>query len=56
MAADYAFREGDVEIDEGLGFPRAYAKLCRDRGVVGAYSHGPPFAFIPYAMQQHEVI
>ncbi|KAL3598465.1 hypothetical protein D5086_006383 [Populus alba] len=55
MAADHAFREGDVEIDEGLGFPRAYAKLCRDRGAVGTYSHGPPLAFIPYAMQQHEI-
>ncbi|KAJ6706314.1 HNH ENDONUCLEASE [Salix purpurea] len=55
MAADYAFKEEDMEIDEGVGFPRAYAKLCRDRGAVGAYSHGPPFAFIPYAMQQHEI-
>ncbi|KAF9685247.1 hypothetical protein SADUNF_Sadunf03G0034900 [Salix dunnii] len=55
MAADYVLKDEDMEIDEGFGFPRAYAKLCRDRGVVGAYSHGPPFAFIPYAMQQHEI-
>ncbi|KAI9401821.1 hypothetical protein POPTR_001G175500v4 [Populus trichocarpa] len=56
MAADYAFKEEDMEIDEGFGFPRAYAKLCRDHGVVGTYTHGPPFAFTPYAMQQHEIL
>ncbi|CAK7356612.1 unnamed protein product [Dovyalis caffra] len=55
MAADYAFKEEDMEVDEGLGFPRAYARLCRDRGVVWTYSHGPPFAFTPYVMQQHEI-
>ncbi|KAJ6711745.1 TRICHOHYALIN [Salix purpurea] len=56
MAADYAFKVEDMEIDEGFGFPRAYAKLCRDRGIVGTCTHGPPFAFTPYAMEQHEVL
>ena len=56
MVADYAFKVEDMEIDEGLGFPRAYAKLCRDHGVVGTCTHGPPFSFTPYAMEQHEVI
>lgn len=54
MAAAYAFDEEDMVVDEGLGYPKAYAKLCRDGGV-GIYSHGPPFTFIPYATQQHEV-
>ncbi|KAJ6427282.1 hypothetical protein OIU84_022806 [Salix udensis] len=56
MAADYAFKVEDMEIDEGFGFPRAYAKLCRDRGIVGTCTHGPPFAFTPYEMEQHEVL
>lgn len=54
MAFDYAFTGGEMEIDDGLGYPKAYAKLCRDRSV-GPYSHGPPFTFVPYCLQQQEV-
>ncbi|XP_068304070.1 intracellular protein transport protein USO1 [Pyrus communis] len=53
MAFDYAFTGGEMEIDDGLGYPKAYAKLCRDRSV-GPYSHGPPFTFMPYCLQQEE--
>ncbi|KAL6972829.1 hypothetical protein U1Q18_027003 [Sarracenia purpurea var. burkii] len=42
-----------MAIDEGLGYPKAYAKLCRDRSV-SPYSHGPPFTFTPYALQHNE--
>lgn len=44
-----------MAVDESVGYPRSYAKLCRDRGAAGTYSHGPPFTFLPCALQQHEV-
>ncbi|XP_051136156.1 uncharacterized protein LOC127254799 isoform X2 [Andrographis paniculata] len=53
MAISEVFGEDDMAIDEGLGYPKAYAKLCRDKGF-GPYSHGPPFAFMPYALAQEE--
>lgn len=53
---EFGFHEEDMVVDEGLGYPKAYAKLCRDGCNVGAYSHGPPFTFTPYALHQHEVI
>lgn len=55
MAADFSFNEEDMVVDEGVGYSKAYAKLCRDRGAAGTYSHGPPFTFLPCALQQHEV-
>jgi hypothetical protein len=55
MAA--AFTEEEKAVDDALGYPKAYARLCR--GVGGAvglpYSHGPPHAFLPYVLQPHEV-
>ncbi|KAI3737595.1 hypothetical protein L2E82_27603 [Cichorium intybus] len=53
MADDLMFSAEELRIDVGLGYPKAYAKLCRDRGF-GPYSHGPPFTFTPYALQSHE--
>ncbi|KAK2651477.1 hypothetical protein Ddye_011333 [Dipteronia dyeriana] len=53
MAAEYMYSEDEFMVDEGLGFPIAYAKICRDRGV-GLYSHGPPFCFNPYSLQEDE--
>ncbi|GLU22146.1 hypothetical protein SLE2022_382420 [Rubroshorea leprosula] len=53
MAADYAFTHDDLAIDECLGHPRAYAKICRDRSA-GPYTLGPPFTYTPYAFQQNE--
>lgn len=55
MAADYTFSEDDMVVDEGLGFPKAYAKICRDRAGVGLYSSGPPFCFTPFGLQEDEV-
>lgn len=55
MAHDIAFSEEEMAMDEGLGYPKAYGKLCRDRSF-GPFSHGPPFTFTPYALNQQEVI
>ncbi|BAT91559.1 hypothetical protein LR48_Vigan05g217000 [Vigna angularis] len=52
-AEDYGFAPDEMVVNENLGYPKAFAKLCRDRGF-GAYSLGPPFTFIPYALQEHE--
>jgi hypothetical protein len=55
MAA--AFTEEEKAVDDALGYPKAYARLCRGVGrAVGLpYSHGPPHAFLPYVLQPHEV-
>ncbi|KAJ8755946.1 hypothetical protein K2173_024491 [Erythroxylum novogranatense] len=52
---DYAFTEEDLVVDVGLGYPKAYAKLCRN-GVCEAYASGPPFTFTPYPMQKEEML
>ncbi|XVF74670.1 hypothetical protein PTKIN_Ptkin13bG0130000 [Pterospermum kingtungense] len=52
MAFEYPFTDEEMVIDDGLGYPRAYAKICRDRGL-GPYNLGPPFTFMPYALQQN---
>ncbi|XP_027925943.1 uncharacterized protein LOC114183210 [Vigna unguiculata] len=52
-AEDFGFAPDEMVVNENLGYPKAFAKLCRDRGF-GAYTHGPPFTFIPYALQEHE--
>lgn len=54
MADDLMFSAEELRVDDGLGYPKAYAKLCRDRGF-GPYSHGPPFTFTPFALQSHQV-
>jgi len=58
MAA--AFTEEEKAVDDALGYPKAYARLCRGGGGGGAavglpYGHGPPHAFLPYVLQPHEV-
>ncbi|KAJ1429101.1 hypothetical protein SESBI_08454 [Sesbania bispinosa] len=55
MAEDYGFTftPEEMTINDNLGYPKAYEKLCRDRGF-GPYSHGPPFSFMPYALQEDE--
>ncbi|CAN4086756.1 unnamed protein product [Withania somnifera] len=55
MAGDLVFTPEEMVIDQGLGYPKAYAKLCKDRSF-GPFSRGPPFTFIPYALPQHEVL
>ncbi|XP_010545784.1 PREDICTED: trichohyalin [Tarenaya hassleriana] len=53
MASEFGFTEEDVVIEEGLGYPRAYAKICRDYDLC-PYNNGPPFTFTPYILQQNE--
>ncbi|KAE9588034.1 hypothetical protein Lal_00002847 [Lupinus albus] len=53
MAEDYVFTPEEMAVNENLGYPKAYAKICRDRGF-SPYSYGPPFTFIPYALHQDE--
>ncbi|XP_076902348.1 uncharacterized protein LOC143557067 [Bidens hawaiensis] len=54
MADELMFSAEELRVDEGLGYPKAYAKICRDRGF-GPYALGPPFTFTPYAIQPHQV-
>ncbi|XP_038881153.1 titin homolog isoform X2 [Benincasa hispida] len=53
MADNCLFSEEDMAIDEAVGHPQAYAKLCRDRQA-GLYTHGPPFTFTPYSLKKRE--
>ncbi|XP_044496500.1 uncharacterized protein LOC123218910 isoform X2 [Mangifera indica] len=55
MTTDYIFSEDDMVVDEGVGYPKSYARICRDRGV-GLYTHGPPFCFRPYSLQPDEAL
>ncbi|KAJ8535975.1 hypothetical protein K7X08_034376 [Anisodus acutangulus] len=55
MAGDLVFTPEEMVIDQGLGYPKAYAKICKDRSF-GPFRHGPPFTFTPYALPQHEVL
>ena len=54
-----AFTEEERAVDDALGYPKAYARLCRGGAGTGAlglpYAHGPPLAFLPYVLQPHEV-
>ncbi|KAJ8649134.1 hypothetical protein MRB53_002157 [Persea americana] len=54
MATTFSFSEEDVEIDEGLGYPKAYANLCRNPHLFNAYNQGPPFAYTPYILHSQE--
>lgn len=54
MATDLFFTEDEMAVDEDLGYPKAYAKLCKDRSFA-PFSSGPPFTFIPSALPQQEV-
>ncbi|KAG6581909.1 hypothetical protein SDJN02_20210, partial [Cucurbita argyrosperma subsp. argyrosperma] len=53
MGDNCLFSEEEMAIDEAVGHPHAYAKLCRDRQA-GLYTHGPPFTFTPYSLKKQE--
>ncbi|XP_055827322.1 uncharacterized protein LOC129895614 [Solanum dulcamara] len=55
MAGDLVFTPEEMVTDQGLGYPKAYANICKDRSF-GPFSRGPPFTFTPYARPQHEVL
>ncbi|CAI9114055.1 OLC1v1014674C1 [Oldenlandia corymbosa var. corymbosa] len=54
MAADLVFTEEEIAVDGALGYPKAFAKLCKDRSF-STHCHGPPLTFTPYALNQQEV-
>ncbi|CAL9061096.1 unnamed protein product [Musa banksii] len=56
IASKMGFTEEEMAVDEGLGYPKAYAKLCRSPSVLSAYAQGPPFAFLPYTLQPQEAL
>ncbi|MCL7029372.1 hypothetical protein MKW94_028356 [Papaver nudicaule] len=51
----YRFNEEDMVIDECLGYPKSYSKLCRDIHLNNPYKNGPPFSFTPYVLQPQEI-
>ncbi|KAL0010569.1 hypothetical protein SO802_005677 [Lithocarpus litseifolius] len=55
MAFEFAFTEEEMAVNDSVGYPKAYAKLCRDRRV-SPYSHGPPFTFTPYSLEEDEAL
>ncbi|KAB1218628.1 hypothetical protein CJ030_MR3G026508 [Morella rubra] len=56
MAYEYAsFTEDELAVNESVGYPRAYLKLCRDHSV-GPYCRGPPFTYTPYSLEQDEAL
>jgi len=47
-------------VDEELGYPHGYAKLCRHaaaqlQGLLTPFTEGPPQRFLPYAPQTEDV-
>lgn len=54
MATDLLFTREELGVDENLGYPKAYAKLCRDRSF-SSFTSGPPFTFVPFALPPQEV-
>lgn len=52
--------EEEKAIDEKLGYPAGYAKLCRHalaqpQGVLTPFAEGPPQRFVPYAPPPDDV-
>ncbi|XP_021731915.1 uncharacterized protein LOC110698714 [Chenopodium quinoa] len=53
MSVAYAFGKEDMVVDQSLGYPRAYAKLCKDTSI-SPYCHGPPLTFTPFTLHSQE--
>ncbi|XP_058074611.1 uncharacterized protein LOC131223281 [Magnolia sinica] len=56
MATKFSFTEEEMAIDEGLGYPRAYEKLCRNPHLFNSFNQGPPFTYIPYVLPNQEAL
>ncbi|CAN6442056.1 unnamed protein product [Victoria cruziana] len=50
------FTEEEMVVEQTLGFPIAYAKLCRDPNLGNPYIRGPPFTFTPYILEPREAL
>lgn len=60
MQATTFLSEEERRVDPQLGYPRGYAKLCRNaatqlQGLITPFTQGPPQRFMPYAPQPEEV-
>ncbi|KAK9690332.1 hypothetical protein RND81_09G120400 [Saponaria officinalis] len=53
MAVFDAFSKEEMAVDHNLGYPKAYAKLCKDANF-SPYTRAPPYTFIPYNLYHHE--
>ncbi|RAL44062.1 hypothetical protein DM860_014983 [Cuscuta australis] len=54
-ASNLVFTADETAVDDGLGYPKAFAKLCKERSF-SPYIHAPPFTFVPYALPHQEVL
>ncbi|GLJ55852.1 hypothetical protein SUGI_1199280 [Cryptomeria japonica] len=60
MLARNILTEEETRVDPELGYPRGYAKLCRNahlhmQGLITPYTEGPPQRFLPYALQPEDI-
>lgn len=54
MANDSLFTDEEMSMNQALGYPEAYAKICGEPSF-RSFSHGPPFTFTPYSLSHQEV-
>ncbi|XP_020269724.1 myosin-3 [Asparagus officinalis] len=52
------FTEEEMAIDQNLGYPKAYSKLCNinSNSSTSPFLNGPPLSFIPYTLQPQEAL
>ncbi len=60
MFAKLVLTDEEKAVDEELGYPHGYAKLCRHaaaqlQGLLTPFTEGPPQRFLPYAPQTEDV-
>ncbi|KAH9317231.1 hypothetical protein KI387_019000, partial [Taxus chinensis] len=60
MLARSILTDEETRVDAELGYPRGYAKLCRNahihmQGLITPYTEGPPQRFLPYAAQPEDI-
>ena len=60
MFAKTVLTEEERVVDNQLGYPRGYGKLCRHayiqmQGLITPYTEGPPQRFQPYSPLEEEV-
>lgn len=61
MFAKQVLTDEERRVDPELGYPRGYAKLCRNahiqmRGLITPYTEGPPQRFLPYMLQPEDMV
>ncbi|KAH9567713.1 hypothetical protein CY35_03G039400 [Sphagnum magellanicum] len=61
MFAKLVLTDEEKAVDEELGYPHGYAKLCRHaaaqlQGLLTPFTEGPPQRFLPYAPQTEDFV